>query len=69
MIAPMHQFQGTFFSFLKRHLECHELIYPSLLPGLQYGGGHWTVPELVFEKKQLIPALQQLLIAYPGFTA
>jgi len=31
----------------------------------QIGGGpFWTVPELFFEKKQLIPALQQLLIAY-----
>jgi hypothetical protein len=28
-------------------------------------GGPWaTVPELLFEKKQLIPALQQLLISY-----
>jgi len=31
-----------------------------LLPA--YGGPVWTVPELVFEKKQLIPALQQLII-------
>jgi len=29
------------------------------------GGGPWlTVPELLFEKKQLIPALQQLLVSY-----
>jgi len=29
------------------------------------GGGPWgTVPELLFEKKQLIPVLQQLLISY-----
>jgi len=27
------------------------------------GGGHWTVPELLFERQKLIPALQQLLIA------
>jgi hypothetical protein len=28
------------------------------------GGGPWlTVPELFFEKKQLVPALQQLLIS------
>ena len=26
------------------------------------GGGHWTVPELSFEKKQLILALHHLLI-------
>jgi hypothetical protein len=26
------------------------------------GGGHWTVPELSFESKELIPALQQLLV-------
>jgi len=25
------------------------------------GGPFWTVPELCFEKKELIPALQQLL--------
>jgi len=25
-------------------------------------GGHWTVPELFFEKKQLIPTIQQLLV-------
>ena len=28
--------------------------------------GPWaTVPELLFEKKQLIPALQELLVSYP----
>lgn len=30
------------------------------------GGPVWTVPELVFEKKQLIPALQQLVLSYRG---
>jgi hypothetical protein len=25
----------------------------------------WTVPELSFEKKQLIPALQELLVSCP----
>jgi hypothetical protein len=29
---------------------------------ITYGGPWGTVPELLFEKKQLIPALQQLLI-------
>jgi len=29
-----------------------------------YGGPWLTVPELLFEKKQLIPTLQQLLISY-----
>ncbi len=29
-----------------------------------YGGSYWTVPELFFEKKLLIPALQLLLISY-----
>jgi hypothetical protein len=29
------------------------------------GGQCWTVPELLFEKKGLIPALQQLML-YPG---
>jgi len=28
------------------------------------GGPYGTVPELLFEKKQLIPAVQQLLISY-----
>jgi DNA invertase Pin-like site-specific DNA recombinase len=32
------------------------------------GGPSWTVPELFFEKKQLIPALQQLLISCPRST-
>jgi len=27
-------------------------------------GGHWTVPELSFEKKQLILEIQQLVISY-----
>jgi len=34
-----------------------------VLPTVQYGGPFGTVPELLFEKKQLIPALQQLLIS------
>jgi hypothetical protein len=25
------------------------------------GGGHWMVPELLFENKKLIPSLQELL--------
>ncbi|MFQ6122810.1 MAG: hypothetical protein ACE5LA_07135 [Dehalococcoidales bacterium] len=29
-----------------------------------FGGPFWTVPELLFEKKQLIPALRELLTAY-----
>ena len=28
------------------------------------GGPYLTVPEFLFEKKELIPALQQLLISY-----
>jgi len=35
-----------------------------VLPIVQYGGPHRTVPELLFEKKQLIPALQQLLVSH-----
>jgi hypothetical protein len=31
---------------------------------ITHGGPVWTVPELVFEKKHLIPALQQLLVAH-----
>jgi hypothetical protein len=30
-----------------------------------YGGPWGTVPELLFEKKALIPALQELLAYYP----
>jgi len=33
-------------------------------PIVHYGGPWTTVPELLFEKKGLIPALQQLLISY-----
>jgi len=30
-------------------------------------GGPWaTVPELFFEKKELIPVLQELLVSYPS---
>jgi len=29
-----------------------------------YGGPYGTVPELLFEKKELIPMLQQLLTSY-----
>jgi len=31
---------------------------------ITYGGPFGTVPELLFEKKQLIPALQRLLFSY-----
>jgi hypothetical protein len=34
---------------------------PGRLRKVSLGGGHWTVPELVFESRKLIPALQQLL--------
>jgi hypothetical protein len=34
-----------------------------VLPVVHYGGPYGTVPELLFEKKQLIPALQQLLVS------
>ena len=34
-----------------------------VLPTVQYGGPWGTVPELLFEKKGLIPALQQLLVS------
>jgi hypothetical protein len=27
-------------------------------------GPYWTVPELLFEKKGLIPAIQQLLVSH-----
>ena len=37
--------------------------------GAVASGGPWaTVPELLFEKKGLIPALQQLLTSYPNPT-
>ena len=32
---------------------------------VQTGWPLWTVPELSFEKNQLIPALQELLVSYP----
>jgi len=36
-----------------------------VLPTVQYGGPWLTVPELLFEKKELIPILQELLVSYP----
>jgi len=33
-----------------------------VLPVNTLGGAFWTVPELLFESKKLIPSLQQLLI-------
>jgi hypothetical protein len=36
----------------------------AVLPIVHYGGPWLTVPELFFEKKQLIPTLQQLLVSY-----
>jgi len=33
-------------------------------PIVHYGGPFGTVPELFFQKKELIPALQQLLLSY-----
>ena len=35
-----------------------------VLPFIQDGSPHWKDTELLFEKKQLIPVLQQLLIPY-----
>jgi len=35
-----------------------------VLYSVHHGGPFGTVPELLFEKNQLIPALQQLLISY-----
>jgi DNA repair exonuclease SbcCD ATPase subunit len=35
-----------------------------VLSSVHYGGPWLTVPELLFKKKELIPALQQLLISY-----
>jgi len=37
-----------------------------VLPIETLGGLLGTGPELLFEKKQLIPALQQLLLSYPN---
>ncbi len=44
-------------------LPLPETILTNVTP-LPHGGSFGTVPELVFEKKGLIPALQQLLVAY-----
>jgi hypothetical protein len=40
-----------------------------VLSTVQYGGPWLTVPELLFEKKELIPALQQLFVSYSKPTA
>jgi len=39
--------------------ECVEV-----LSSVHYGGPWGTVPELLFEKKELIPSLQHMLISY-----
>jgi hypothetical protein len=36
--------------------------FSKVLPFVHDGGPFGTVPELLFEKKQLIPALQQLIV-------
>jgi len=35
-----------------------------ILPIVSFGGPFGTVPELLFEKNELIPMLQQLLLSY-----
>ena len=42
-------------------LETAAIEKAGVLRIVQYGGPWLTVPELLFEKKQLIPALQELL--------
>lgn len=44
--------------------DCTNKEQPRVLPIVHDGGPWGTVPELLFEKKQLIPALQQLLVSY-----
>jgi hypothetical protein len=39
----------------------HKLFSENVTLSVRNGGGHWTVPELVFESKELIPALHDLL--------
>jgi len=36
-----------------------------VLPTVHYGGPWGTVPELLFEKKGLIPKIQQMLVCHP----
>jgi hypothetical protein len=38
-------------------------VFSKVLPFVHDGGPFGTVPELLFEKKQLIPALQQLFVS------
>ncbi|MFH0913814.1 MAG: hypothetical protein V1849_00810, partial [Chloroflexota bacterium] len=42
-------------------LEFELPLFGSLV--LAFARPRWTVPELLFEKKQLIPAIQQLLVS------
>jgi hypothetical protein len=41
-------------------LQEYSMLLPHYLSGEPWG----TVPELLFEKKQLMPALQELLVSY-----
>jgi len=47
--------------------DVNKLAFCSLDPEvqIQFGSPHWKHSELFFEKKVLIPELQQLLVAYP----
>jgi hypothetical protein len=44
------------------HQNTNGKIFSKVLPFVHDGGPFGTVPELLFEKKQLIPALQQLIV-------
>ena len=39
---------------------------PNLCPSISIGSPHWKHSELLFEKKALIPVLQQLLVRTKG---
>jgi hypothetical protein len=43
-------------------------VFEKVLPFVHDGGPWGTVPELLFEKKALIPSLQQLLVSHSLLT-
>jgi hypothetical protein len=46
-------------------LTVHLMIFSKLVREKATSGPLWTVPELLFEKKHLIPALPQMLLSQP----
>jgi hypothetical protein len=56
---------GKFYILSPLDQNTNGKVFSKVLPFVHDGGPFGTVPELLFEKKQLIPPVQQLLAAGP----